>query len=271
MCEDYASEYRIKFNGTKSKLIIFSEFDDNHFPDVAVCGENVEKVRDLKYLGLTFSCETGDSFQTSLVKDFNCKFNIFMSDFNRVSSNLKNELFKTYCCSYYGSRLCKFQDLDLIDTQWKKAIRRIWKLPNRARSKLLPHISKSLPPSLCFIKCFIKFYLNNMQSSNSLVKYVFQSAFSNDTRLGNNIRYILFKHNLTVCSFKHETTDFNTIWNIILCNWKKNCDEYSIRTGEHILELIGRRDSLEPWILSKSEIQEVIDLISTKIDRYGHL
>ena len=102
-----------------------------------------------------------------------------------------------------------------------------------------------------------------MQSSNSLVEYVFQSAFSNDTRLGNNIRYILFKHNLTVCSFKHETTDFNTIWNIILSNWKNNCDEYSIRTGEHILELIGRRDSLEPWILSKSEIQEVIDLIST--------
>ena len=229
---------------------------------MTVCGETVEKVSELKYLGFTFSCEPGDSFQTVLVKDFNCKFNIFMSDFNKVTPKLKNELFNTYCCSFYGSSLCKFQDLDLIDIQWKKAVRRIWKLPYRTRSMLLPHISKRLPPSLCFIKSFIKFYLNNMQSSNSVVKYVFQSALSNNTRLGNNIRYILFKHNLTVSYFKHATTDFNTMWNIILSNWNRSCNEYSKRTGDHILELICRRDCLEPWILSRSEIQEVIDLIS---------
>ena len=185
-----------------------------------------------------------------------------MSDFNKVTSKLKNELFNTYCCSYYGSSLCKFQDLDLIDIQWKKAVRRIWKLPNRARSMLLPHISKSLPPSLCFIKSFIKFYLNNLHSSNSVVKYVFQSALNN-TRLGINIRYILFKHNLTISHFKNETTDFTSMWNIIFGTWNSSFNEYSKRTGEHILELIYRRDSLEPWILSKAEIQEVLDLIST--------
>ena len=102
-----------------------------------------------------------------------------------------------------------------------------------------------------------------MHRSNSVVIYVFQSALNNNTRLGNNIRYILFKHNLTISHFKNETTDFNTMWNIILDTWNSSFNEYSKRTGEHILELIYRRDSLEPWILSKAEIQEVLDLIST--------
>ena len=35
------------------------------------------------------------------------------------------------------------------------------------------------------------------------------------------------------------------------------------KNGEHILELISRRDSLEPWLLSKAEIQDVIQLIAT--------
>ena len=33
--------------------------------------------------------------------------------------------------------------------------------------------------------------------------------------------------------------------------------------GEHILELIERRDSLDKWILNKKEIQDVIDMLST--------
>ena len=35
------------------------------------------------------------------------------------------------------------------------------------------------------------------------------------------------------------------------------------RLGEHILELIERRDSLDTWILNKKEIQDVIDMLST--------
>ena len=93
---------------------------------------------------------------------------------------------------------------------------------------------------------------------------MFQASLSNDTRIGNNIRYILYKYNLTVDYLKHENTDFNTLWNVILSKWKMSCDDNFKRIGEHILELVSRRDSLEPWILSKGEIQKVINLISTQ-------
>ena len=228
-----------------------------------MCGQAVERVNELKYLGFTFSNGPDDSFQTALIKDFNCKVNIFMSDFSKVTSSLRNKLFSNYCCSYYSYSLCKFQNLAPIDIQWKKAIRRIWKLPFRARSVLLPHISQSLPPSDLFNKSFIKLFLNNMNSNNSIVKFVFQSSLSNDTILGNNFMYILYKHDLSINNINHINMDLKPLCDIILNKWNMSCDESNIRQAMHILELILRRDSLEPWLLSKKEIQDVIELIST--------
>ena len=172
ICERFADEYKLKFNGEKSKLIIFSHDMVDYYPVVFMCDQVVEVVSEIKYLGFTFSNVPGDSFQTALIKDFNCKVNIFMSDFSKVTSFLRNKLFNNYCCSYYSYSLCSFQNLTPIDIQWKKAIRRIWKLPFRARSALLPIISQSLPPSVSFTKSFVKFFVNNIQSSNSLVKFV---------------------------------------------------------------------------------------------------
>ena len=263
ICEQFANDYKLKFNGDKSKMIIFSHDDNELYPDVTMGGKLVENVNELKYLGYVFSNGTDDSFQSALVNDFNIKVNIFMSDFNKVSSKLKNELFKSYCSSYYGSNLCNFQNLTNIDTQWKKAVRRIWNLPQRARSKLLPHISKSIPPSIKILKSFVKFFMNGMQSNNSIINYVFQSALNNETRLGDNFRHILYEHGLTINDFRHRNMDVETLCNLILRKWNSSSDETSIRTGEHILELISRRDSLEPWILSKTELRDVIQMIST--------
>ena len=54
----------------------------------------------------------------------------------------------------------------------------------------------------------------------------------------------------------------------LLCNkivekWNSNVREVDKRVGEHILELINRRDSLDKWILDKKEIQDIIDMLST--------
>ena len=118
---------------------------------------------------------------------------------------------------------CKYH----IDTQWNKAVRRIWKLPSRARSMLLPHISKILPPSMIFLKSFVKFFINSMQSSNSIIKFVFQSALSNETRLGHNFRYILYKQELTINDFKQTNMDSDALCNLILRNWNISGDENS--------------------------------------------
>ena len=57
--------------------------------------------------------------------------------------------------------------------------------------------------------------------------------------------------------------NYNDIYNLITDNWKNNFMEEDIRISEQILELIEKRDSLEPWILNRGEIQNVIDMLAT--------
>ena len=109
----------------------------------------------------------------------------------------------------------------------------------------------------------MRYFLTNVASSNSVVKYIFQSATRENSRLGNNLRYILHKVNLNVRDMTINEWNYNDIYNLITDNWKNNFMEEDIRISEQILDLIEKRDSLEPWILNRGEIQNVIDMLAT--------
>ena len=95
----------------------------------------------------------------------------------------------------------------------------------------------------------MRYFLTNVESNNSIVKYIFQSAVRENSRLGNNLRYILHKVNFNVRDMIINEINYNEIYKSIIDNWKVSFSESDIRVSEHILELIGKRDSLEPWIL----------------------
>ena len=216
----------------------------------------------MKYLGFKLSNKVEDTCLDYVIKDFNCKFNIFMGDFNKIHSHLKNKLFSVYCTSFYGSHMSNFHKLEFVDVQWRKAVRKIWNVPYRTHNNLLPHICKLLPPNVLFMTRFIKYFINNFNSTNSTIRFVFRSALSNETSLGNNFRYILYK-----CGFNRNTFDASNgadnLSSIMIKNWKSSHQIDDIRVGNHMHELAQRRDALEPWILSKIEIQSVIDMLAT--------
>ena len=263
ICESYALEYQIKFNGNKSKLMIFSRDKSIVQVEIKVFNEVVEIVESMNYLGFKMSSGIEDSYLGAIIKDFNVKFNIFMGDFQGIKSKLKCELFSTYCTSYYGSNLCDFHRLDSLEVQWRKALRRIWILPYRAHCNLLYNVCKLNSPKVLFLTRFMRYFLTNVASSNSVVKYIFQSATRENSRLGNNLRYILHKVNLNVRDMTINEWNYNDIYNLITDNWKNNFMEEDIRISEQILDLIEKRDSLEPWILNRGEIQNVIDMLAT--------
>ena len=68
---------------------------------------------------------------------------------------------------------------------------------------------------------------------------------------------------MTINDIDQTDMDLDALCTVILSNWNLSCDESNRRLGMYIFELILRRDSLEPWLLSKNEIQDVIELIST--------
>ena len=159
--------------------------------------------------------------------------------------------------------MCNLHKVEVVDTQWRKVIRRIWGLPYRTHCALLPHICKLLPPRVLFMHRFINYFINNMCSDNSIVRFVFRSAIINETSLGNNIRYILYKCGYNRNIFDNDIVDAKSLCNKIIDMWNGSHKNEDIQIGCHILELVQRRDSLEPWILTKAEIQSVIEMLST--------
>ena len=264
ICELYAEEFSVKFNGNKSQLIIFEKKKSNTVPNVLIKGEKVEIVDKINYLGFNITNEYDRISISSLSNDFNIKVNSFLGDFYQITSVLKNKLFPLYCTSFYGSHLCDFRKLNEINVQWRKAIRRIWGLPFRAHNNLLYHISKSLPPDVIFKRRFIKLFFDSLECNNPVVNYMFRSALTQNCRIGANMRLILFELGIPMNSdilYKQGMT--KKLCDAVLERWNVGLNESDKRLGEHVLELIERRDSLDTWILNKKEIQDVIDMLCT--------
>ena len=56
--------------------------------------------------------------------------------------------------------------------------------------------------------------------------------------------------------------NYNEICKMIIEDWQSSFNDNDFRISQHMLELIHRRDSLEPWILNRTEIQNVIDMLA---------
>ena len=68
--------------------------------------------------------------------------NRFMANFGHLQSHILSQIFKTHCCTFYGSVLWYFnsEDFAIICTTWNKGVRTILKLPIRAHLFIGPFI-----------------------------------------------------------------------------------------------------------------------------------
>ncbi len=97
MCVDYAHEYNIKFNGSKSLMLLFK---CRHCKGVTMhCSESVS---DLSH---NVSTNDKDSIAKSAKASFWRSFNLFRSDLGHIYSFIKCKLFQQYCYSFYSAPL----------------------------------------------------------------------------------------------------------------------------------------------------------------------
>ena len=106
VCEKYASEFDILFNGSKSKLLFFkARFSNGMESGIMVKGEMVNISDNAVHLGHTISSSDRESVSL-IAKSSSCKScNSFISKFGHTYSFIKCSLFKQFCCSFYGSPL----------------------------------------------------------------------------------------------------------------------------------------------------------------------
>jgi hypothetical protein len=263
ICEEYACKHSIKFNGKKCNVIVFDKNVNKYAPVIFVGNEKVPVVNEIKYLGHMINHNRKVTGIHHVKCDYTRKVNSCVADFGHISSVVKQELVNKYCSSFYGSNLCNFTDKDMEDVfiEWRKCIRRVWKLPSRAHNSLLPHISCTFPPDVVLHQRFIKFFYNCLESQNIVVSNIAQLSLCYSSTLGNNIRHIFYKYGL---NFKHiNSYSSKEICSGLFDKWLSTVNNEDIRIGQQIRELAIARDSPQYWRLSKRETQDIIDAIST--------
>ena len=137
---------------------------------------------------------------SSTVRDVNRRVNNLLADFSFVNSNTLSVLFDSYCMSIYESQLFKLYDknsVNCIYVAWKKAIRKIWKIPNISHCRLLPYMNDcNYIDSILERRC-IRFLYNIFNSENQLYTSMIKYSLTNyDSTLGENIRYLMHKYKL---------------------------------------------------------------------------
>jgi len=75
------------------------------------------------------------------------QINNFLSYFGHLSPVVKFRLFKTFCCSLYGSVLLELDHLsiDSVCCLWRKGLRRVWDVPYRTHCNILPLLCNEHP------------------------------------------------------------------------------------------------------------------------------
>ena len=123
ICGDYASEYCISFNATKSKCLIVLPRSRRTTCSYAkecsfsINNQQIDNVESFKHLGHVISSQMEDASDIICRRnDFVGQVNNLLCNFRKLSSGVRYRLFRSYCTSFYGCELWslstdKLQDL----------------------------------------------------------------------------------------------------------------------------------------------------------------
>jgi hypothetical protein len=213
ICDDFASEFDLLFNAQKSKFLVvvpgsrrnmLNEFNQCIF---FVNGRQIENVNSFVHLGHVITSQFSD-FE-DIAQRRNCfvgQVNNLFCFFNKLSLDVRLKLFKAYCTSLYGCELWSLQSssIDLFSTAWRKALRRLLRLPNDAHSYLLPILTDTLPVFVEICKRSARFIYSCLFSASSFVqkfvRYCITDAKYNSI-IGANALYLCNFFNWTLSNF----------------------------------------------------------------------
>ena len=109
VCSEYGIEHDIKYNSTKSNVMIFSckKLKDIHIPIVLLNGETLPRVSKYNYLGHIITEDLCDNDDISgQYKIIYAQGNALIRKFYLCTESVKCTLFKLYCTSLYACQLC---------------------------------------------------------------------------------------------------------------------------------------------------------------------
>ena len=196
-CEEFANEYQIDFNPTKSKLICFNANID-HTPHIILNGQPVSVVLKDKHLGNYISSSINDRHIIENTCDLYQRSNLLISQFRPCNSETLDRLHMTYCMHMYGCELWNLNEKDVnqFKVAWRKIKRRIWKIPPRTHNNLVCNITNNIDAMID--KRMVRFIYNSISHSNKTISNLLRvKLLCVNSTFSANYQYLSFKYGLT--------------------------------------------------------------------------
>ena len=197
-CEEFANEYQIDFNPTKSKLICFNANID-HSPHIISNGQPVSVVLKDKHLGNYISSfNDNDRHIIENTCDLYQRSNLLISQFRPCNSETLDRLHMTYCMHMYGCELWNLNEKDVnqFKVAWRKIKRRIWKILPRTHNNLVCNITNNIDAMID--KRMVKFIYNSISHSNKTISNILRvKLLCVNSTFSANYQYLSFKYGLT--------------------------------------------------------------------------
>ena len=259
ICEEYAKEHSIMFNGSKSKYLVFGNYKYN--PNIKVNDENVSRCDSALYLGhLLHTKNTTNEIIDHAIKEFKKSYYGFISKFESCYNSTKNKLFHQYCCSMYGSQLWDKTGttIENMYTQWRKAHRQVLSVPYMTHCDLLPLIANNMPLEYILDSRYFAFFNSIVNSKNEIISHTASSKiFDCSSTLGRNITHLMHKYDLVIEDML--SLSKQKIKNLCLNKWMSGIkDEYPMY-AQIIKDMILMKEGNDAKIFSNDECNCIID------------
>jgi hypothetical protein len=256
---DYASEYDIKFNPLKCQMINYSNNINVvfNFDGVALKAD---------YKGIHLGHIIGPNVSSDVIQDASYTLirsvNSVLHNFIHCSYNVKYQLFKTYCTSFYGCPLWDVtsKNISRFYVSWRKSIRKLFDLPYRTHCNLLPAIAECLPIE-CQILCRIsKFVCSSLSSQNHYLSLL-MNIVTNGSRsaLSKTFNHVLCRCGLSRDIFYRENA-YNICRQSIVNSFR--ADDEVLYRGAFAQCIVHEREN--PQLLSKAELVDILNFICTE-------
>ena len=253
-CEIFADEFDVTFNTKKTLCICYGSDNNATLRQVSLNGVKIPWQSTVKHLGNVLMYNLHDEADVYKKRgDFIAAVNKMNSVFTSVNAKLKLSLLQTYCASWYGCQAWQLGTpyCDLMDIEWRKAVRRTAGLPRQTRSVLLPGLSQQE-------RRFARLS-NTMSASNNpaICFLATRAALSAIGVLGRNRVYLAYKYQCGRLSK-----------GLLVPPWCGVISDEAPRV-EQIRELVRARDELAPIdILEPEDIALVLEFITTYWMKY---
>ena len=193
----YGMEFKIKFNASKTKLVICGSNDNNH--NVIFEGTKLSNEQYASHLGNLVGMNVSNVMIDKATNCFIQQFNYLLATFGYCEIDTKYRLFKSFCMPLYGCVLWNFSDnyVERFFVTWRKCVRRLLDIPYNTHGKLLHMILNDSPVEAQLYNRFLNFFKSVISSENKVLKLCGNLVLNGSgSTVCDNINYVRYKYNL---------------------------------------------------------------------------